>query len=380
MNSGKFQLFFDTLKRYQQLPAEQACSLPADFYVNEAFLQFEVEQLLCKEWLCLGRVDELPQPGDYFTTELLGEPLLIVRGDDHVIRVLANVCRHRNMLVAEGVGNAKSFSCPYHAWTYARNGQLLRAPRMSLSESELAECRLPELRSAIWRGFLFVNLDGNAEALLPRLAGFEPIIENYRTEEMQHVFVQEEIWQTNWKCLVENFMEGYHLSVVHPKTLHPITPTRLCEKFSNGIGFTGYKAYYPDSVSGREPFASTLTEQERRCSTLFCIYPGLVASQSPNLLVYLSLQPDTADRVKVRWGAAIYNRNEVAVDRVEQLLELWKSVNAEDHEQLAKLQRGLKSRNTGVGRLAPGALEGTIWDFYQYYAHQLLHSHDLDGQ
>jgi phenylpropionate dioxygenase-like ring-hydroxylating dioxygenase large terminal subunit len=182
---------------------------------------------------------------------------------------------------------------------------------------------------------------------------------------------REETWQCNWKCLLENFMEGYHLSVVHHATLHPITPTRLCEKFAGGPGFTGYRSYYPDIVPEREPYSPALSEKERRCSTLFCIYPGLVVSQSPNFLAYMSLQPDGPDQVRVRWGTAIYDKAAVPQSKIDRFVDFWNAINSEDHAQLIRLQQGLKSRYGSSGPLAPADLEGTLWDFYQYLAGRL---------
>jgi phenylpropionate dioxygenase-like ring-hydroxylating dioxygenase large terminal subunit len=368
MSNAKLQPFLNTLRHYRQLPVEQARGLPAEFYTSEDFLHYETEQLFRKEWLCLGRADAVAQPGDYFTLDLLGEPLLVVRSDDDNIRVFANVCRHRNMPVAQGAGNTQSFTCPYHAWSYATDGHLLRTPRMTLADAELVRCRLPELRSTQWRGFLFVSFDDDAQPLAPRLSGLDPILENYQTHEMQHVMTREETWQCNWKCLLENFMEGYHLSVVHHTPLHPITPTRLCEKFAGGPGFTGYRSYYLDIVPEREPYSPALSEKERRCSTLFCIYPGLVVSQSPNFLAYMSLQPDGPDQVRVRWGTAIYDKAAVPQSKIDRFVDFWNAINSEDHAQLIRLQQGLKSRYGSSGPLAPADLEGTLWDFYQYLA------------
>ena len=217
------------LRSIQQRPQEQATALAVFCYTDPAILNYEIEQLLRNEWLCLGRADEIPNPGDYFTTLLLDEPLLIVRGDDNQIRVLSNICRHRNMLVAESCGNRERFLCPYHAWSYGRDGRLLfdsRMPKSALSDTTRAG--LPALKHELWQGFIYVNLSGTAEPLAPRLQGLDAILNNYHTDEMHHIFVTEEVWRVNWKYLV--------------------------------------------------------------------------VSQSPSLLVYMCLQPQSVDAVKIRWG------------------------------------------------------------------------------
>ena len=146
------------LEEIRNLDADQAKTLPPAYYTSEEFFELEKEEIFRKEWICLGRVDEIPLAGDYFTTELIDEPLIVVRGQDRKVRVLSNVCRHRSSVVLEGVGNRKNFVCPYHAWTYANDGQLLRAPYMDKVKGfQVKNCRLPEFASEVWHGFLYVN-------------------------------------------------------------------------------------------------------------------------------------------------------------------------------------------------------------------------------
>ena len=141
------------------------------------------------------------------------------------MRVLSNACRHRSSVILEGAGNAKNFVCPYHAWTYANDGQLLRAPYMNKVKGfDVKDCRLPEFATEVWHGFLYVNLDGKAKPLAPRLKGLEPYLANRHPEDMVVNVVLDEVWPTNWKCLAENYMEGYHLSSVH----HAPRTTKLC--------------------------------------------------------------------------------------------------------------------------------------------------------
>jgi phenylpropionate dioxygenase-like ring-hydroxylating dioxygenase large terminal subunit len=349
------------------LPEFSAQCLPGHFYTSAEYFAYEVETVLSKEWHCLGRADEVARPGDYFTTTLLGEPLLVVRGDDERIRVLSNVCRHRGMPLAEGSGSTRRFVCSYHAWSYNRDGGLANAPRMRDKGVTPDTCRLPEFRSEIWNGFIYVNLDDNALPLAPKLQRLEHLLQNYQTAEMRIVHVVEEEWRTNWKCLVENFMEAYHLSIVHPETLHPYTPTGLSRKSMSDDAFTSYCANYPDNIPSRGIGAPTLTEEERKRSTLFCLFPTQVASQAASLLVSFSLQPVAVDLIRVRWTMSTYG-DDLTKDEIEQRVALWNEVNREDREKLEKMQKALGSRHAPSGPLAPKDYEGTIWDFYRYLA------------
>ena len=107
--------------------------MPAAFYTSADFLAAETEEVLRREFLCVGHVGEVRNPGDFFTTELLGEQLLVVRDMDGGVRVLSNVCRHRGNRVAEGRGNARKFVCQYHNWAYDTAGALKVAPRSQAS-------------------------------------------------------------------------------------------------------------------------------------------------------------------------------------------------------------------------------------------------------
>lgn len=344
---------------------DRAVSLPGTFYTSQAYFDHEVETLLKHQWHCLGRADEIPQPGDYFTAQLYHEPLLVVRGDDGSVRVLSNVCRHRGMPVAQGSGSTRRFICSYHAWSYNRDGGLANAPRMRDKGLDKSKCGLAEFRSEIWNGFLYVNLDDNAKPLTGSLGSLENLLSNYRTNGMRFVYAAEEIWNTNWKCLVENFMESYHLSVVHPETLHSYTPTGLSRKALADQTFTSYCANYPNNIPSRGAGALDLSDEERQRSTLFCLFPTQVASQAASLLVSLSLLPIAVDRVGVRWTMSVHG-DDLTQDDIDERIRLWTEVNREDREKLERMQVALSSRHALSGLLAPSDYEGTVWDFYQF--------------
>jgi phenylpropionate dioxygenase-like ring-hydroxylating dioxygenase large terminal subunit len=231
-------------------------------------------------------------------------------------------------------------------------------------------CSLPSFRTELWNGFIYVNLDDNAAPLSSRLHNLEALLGNYDTQQMRIVHTQEEIWNTNWKCLVENFMEAYHLSVVHPGTLHPYTPTGLSRKSMSDDSFTSYCANYPESAETRGTGAPGLSEDERRRSTLFCLFPTQIASQAATLLVSLSIQPLAVDKIMVRWTMSTYS-NELTSDELEARVALWNEVNREDREKLERMQRGLSSRHAPSGPLSPADFEGTIWDFYRYLSRSI---------
>ena len=358
------------LASIKDLGPDQARSLPPEFYASEDFLELEKEEIFRKEWVCLGRVAEIPKRGDYFATQLLDEPLIVVRGQDDKVRVLSNVCRHRSSVILEDKGNKKHFVCPYHAWTYANDGQLLRAPYMDKVKGfDVKDCRLPEFATEVWHGFLYVNLDGKAKPLAPRLKGLEPYLANRHPEDMVVNVVLDEVWPTNWKCLAENYMEGYHLSSVHHKTLHDIKPTRLCEKIPPGEGYTGYKSHYPRRSPQRKPHHPDLTAEEKRYSMYFWVFPSHVVGVMPSGSASMCLQPRGVGEVANRCTLSSYEAEPALSPKLR--VEGRNRIMDEDREQLTRVRRGLMSRYVEPNRLGPPDLEGTVWDMFQYMARML---------
>jgi len=355
------------LQNLAALPADRPMGMPGAFYTSQDQFEHEAITVLREGWHCLGRLDEIPEPGDFFTVQLLNEPLLVVRGDDENVRVLANVCRHRGMPLAEGRGNTKRFVCSYHAWTYGRDGALLRAPRMENQGFDAKSCKLPEHAVQLWNGFIYVNLSDDAAPFAhPDL---DAMLAPYQTDEFRLVHVDEEYWHTNWKCLVENFMEGYHLSVVHPQTLHGYTPSGLSRKLVSGDGFTSYAANYPDNITPRGDGAPGLSDAERKRSSLFAKFPTQVASQAASLLVSLMIFPVNANLIRVKWTMSVY-RDNLDHDTIQQRIALWEEVNREDREKLERMQIALHSTHAVEGPLAGDDYEGTIRDFQIWLAQQ----------
>jgi len=358
-----------TLQELANLPGDRPFGLPGVFYTSPAYFDWECAHVLRDGWHCLGRIDEVAEPGDFFTLQLLNEPLIVVRGDDGEVRVLSNVCRHRGMPLAEGSGNIKRFICSYHAWAYGRDGALLRAPRMENAGFDASSCRLNSFPVQVWRGFIYASLSATAAPFGAETQALDDMLAPYETETFCLVHSASELWNTNWKCLVENFMEGYHLSVVHPQTLHGYTPTGLAKKSVSGPGFTSYNANYPQDIPSRGAGAAGLSEVERQRSSLFARFPNQVASQAASLLVSLYIFPRSPDQIEVKWTMSVYG-NDLDDDTIAGRIALWEEVNREDREKLERMQVSLHSAHADSGPLATDDYEGTIRDFLLWLAHQ----------
>ena len=212
-----------------RLPLHQASTLPGSCYVSEDWYQREIDTLFRKDWLCVGRVEQIPNPGDYFCIELLRHPLIVVRDDKREVRVHSAVCRHRGAIVAEGAGHCRAFVCPYHSWTYALSGALVSTPGSPPPMAGAAgfatkDFGLTPIRSETWGGFIFVTFDDNAPPLTKWLGDLPEFLAGYDLECFQWTHRDEYVVECNWKVWLENAFENYHAMTIHRKHMDPSKP------------------------------------------------------------------------------------------------------------------------------------------------------------
>lgn len=348
------------------LSYDQARAMPGGFYTDPRFLALECEHLFMREWICVGRREEVAQPGDFMAMQICDEPVMIIHGEDGTIRALSNVCRHRGTVMASGRGNKRRIVCPYHHWSYGTAGHLLTAPRMNKRpDFDPASCHLPEFACTVWQGFVFVSLASDPPALAPLLAPLEDMIRPYHLEQTVLRYVVDEVWQTNWKCLLENFMEGYHLSALHQQTLHKVNPTKLCRHFPPGEAYFGYHAgFSPDLLRSQKGHPELSNSQLGDC-VMLAVPPGLAVGCASDYSSFICVQPESIDRVRVKQGLIFFGPDwpQSAVDWA---VDLFQKTMAEDKAVLVNLAKGLKSRHYRPGPLGPADCEGPIWDFYNY--------------
>lgn len=197
------------------LPRSQARQMPGNLYTSTAVLASEKERIYMKTWLCAGREEQVASAGDYMTAEVLGEPYVITRDKSGKVHAFLNMCLHRGVPIAEGKGNARGFSCPYHAWYYDLEGKLLAAPHMGQSEVDLTNCRLRPMKLALWRGWIFVSFDNAIEPFEQFIAPLEKELWWFKTDECKLAEKVVLKIDCNWKLLVENLIDIYHVPVLH---------------------------------------------------------------------------------------------------------------------------------------------------------------------
>jgi phenylpropionate dioxygenase-like ring-hydroxylating dioxygenase large terminal subunit len=359
------------LARVADLPYDRAWSMPSGFYTDPAVLALERERIFRREWICIGRREEIAAPGDRLAVEIGGEPVVVLQDLEGRIRAFSNVCRHRGTLLVRGKGSGKRLVCPYHAWSYDLDGRLAAAPRLpARPDFDPALCRLPELAVAEWLGFVFVCLAAEPPPLAARLAGLEAMVRPYHLEQARLRYAAEEVWETNWKCVLENYMEGYHLSPLHRDTLHKVNPTRLCRHFPPGEAYFGYRAGFAPELPRTQKGHPDLSDEQAGDCVMFAVPPGFAVGCAADYSSYLCLQPEAPDRVRVRMGLIFFG-DDWPEATISWAVELFRQTMAEDKAVLLAMTKGLQARHHQAGPLAPADYEGTILDLYRYMARRL---------
>ena len=367
-----------SLKKLAATPLEAATAPPKAIYTLPDITAHEMDRIFASEWLCAGRADELPNPGDYMAFECGAQPLVIIRGADGALSARSNICRHRMMRLVEGRGNTRKFTCPYHAWTYNLEGQLVGAAYMDRTTCfNKSDIQLPAVRCEEYLGWIYVCLDPDVEPVAHMLADLTEKLLPYNMQDYVTIFTEDHVWDTNWKCLTENFMEGYHLPVAHRDTVgghFPVEETQFDERgsfphFTSQLfvktGTAPVGTAHPDNTS--------LTGKWRNISVMPTVFPSHMYVLAPDHLWYLALQPDGPGRTRIRYGAALAPEVLAAQSDPETYIAETKTfldaVQLEDKNVVEGIFAGAKAPLSSPGPLS--WLERENHEFTQYLARRL---------
>jgi choline monooxygenase len=195
----------------------KAHTLPARIYHDHELYQRERERIFWGSWQVVGLAQDLERPGDFFTAEVAGEPLVVNRGVDGVVRAFYNVCRHRAGAVAVGKGNRKVLQCRYHGWTYGLDGKLLKTREFDGVEDFDPDCfGRHRVAVEVWGPMVLVNLQNEAPPLATLLGEIVSETSHLKLDGLRLVERRDYEIACNWKVYVENYLEGYHIPMAHP--------------------------------------------------------------------------------------------------------------------------------------------------------------------
>lgn len=369
------------LGNYQTQEIGEARALPLSHYTSDALFKLEQEAIFRKEWICLGRLEQVENVGDFFTREVLGEPIVIVRGRDEQLRALSAICRHRYFTVAEGAGNASRFTCRYHRWVYELDGQLRGAPHMdNLNDIEGNRCRLPEFHLETWLGFIFVTLNEHPEPLLPKLKDAESHWQNYGIENWKVSPWVDEVWPGNWKLAMETALEGYHVTGLHPGTIDKFMPSSSSDFEATSEQWTLFRlaTVYEGEFEAYKPIVELFPEQDQKSAPQFGFFPNCAVSCGQMSSIWLTFLPIDVGHTHVIGGALTHPilyeqmQNNEALKQAN--AEAIDAINLQDASAMVDLQRNAYSRHGEAGLLSEK--ERCLLYFYRYLHQKLGPSFD----
>lgn len=368
----------DVLARLD-LDTAQARGLPNAAFTDPSFHELERARLFPRTWAFAAPASLVPEPGDVLPIKVAGRPLFLARGRDHTVRAFHNVCPHRGArLVTEKLHGKAVLTCPYHAWSYGLDGTLHGRPHyhgpkkhQTRCDSGPDEARLFEVRSATWHDWVFVNLDGRAEAFEDFIA---PVVREFDGHDLS-VFRRSEDamrfeFQSNWKLVVENYCDFYHVFAVHPELDIAMSDEMRramwpggCHMF-NGYSFEGASSGISVEQADLDlPKQPGLRDDLANSMVFGLVFPNFAINVYPESVQAVLFEPVAHDRTVMHMWFYYVGDAARASQFSKQRARLyndWAGLNAEDEGICRRLQEGRTSEAYDGGRMAPYWDKGTI--------------------
>jgi choline monooxygenase len=347
-------------------PLEKASTIPSPWYFDTRIARLENEQVFAHNWQVAGRVDQVRDKGQFFTTELGGEPIVVARGEDGVLRAFYNVCRHHAAaVVTELQGCAKQFRCPYHGWTYGNDGALKGMVEFEgVCDFDRAKNGLIPVAVDTWENFVFVNLDASAGPLRSFLANVPELVAPLRLTEKLNFFDRRVYTlNCNWKVYVDNYLDGgYHVPHAH-------------KGLSSVIEYTSYTIENFDRACLQSsPLSSDAKSEKGVAATrqgrafYLWLYPNFMINAYEGVMDTNLVLPLAVDKCAVVFDYYFFDTSAAAADRNGESIRVSEVVQDEDMAICDAVQKGLGSRAYLAGRLSVRREAG------EHLFHRLLHA------
>jgi choline monooxygenase len=323
----------------KELP--HASTIPARWYLDPEMLELERSAVFARTWQAVGHAKTVADPCAYLAAEIAGEPIVITRSKDGMLRAFSNVCRHRASIIAEGHGTATALRCPYHAWTYGLDGRLVGCPEFEgVADFEKSKIALPEFRVEIWGPYVFVNQDANAPSL-SEVFGEIPIeVAKIGCPADQLEFSERRDYtiSCNWKVYVDNYLEGYHLPAAHPGLFREVDYAKYRVETHR---------YYSSQIAplrgGTPRYGSTGQD-----ALYYWIFPNFMLNVYPDNLSANIIVPLGPDKTLTIFEWFSYPEQRVKPETIAFSDE----IQQEDIQICEWVQKGLHSRTYHAGRLS----------------------------
>jgi choline monooxygenase len=342
--------------------AAPAVGLEPHFYYDPEVLALEDERIFSRTWQFVAHVAQLAEPGRYLTTTAGSQPVLVLRDPEGELRAFRNVCRHRGSQLLSGSGECgKAIRCRYHGWTYRLDGDLIGVPEarsipgLDKSALGLFPAQVEELC-----GLIFVNLDPHATPLREQVAGLPERLARYRFEELRPQVEDVSSQPANWKVVVDNYLEGYHVPIAHPGLMRLLDYKRYDVELNDNWAW--FDAPLRDKPSGNrieriyqrmvEPMPG-LTEEDERVWRFILIYPNTTIDLYPDQIGIWRINPDGTERTDNQAVTLlpedVGRRSRMARYANRKVNEL---VSDEDVDLVRGVQKGIRSHGWTPGPLS----------------------------
>lgn len=320
-------------------------TLRATLYSDPEVYARERKEIFARSWQLLAHESQMPRPGDYVATTFAGYPVVAARGEDGQIRAFHNVCRHRaGPLVEDGAGHcAGAFVCRYHAWKYAFDGRLASARDFGPAEGfDPREYALFRLQCETWRGFVFFNMDFNSSTLDAAIAPIERRMRHHAADQFQNPRVSSHEIRCNWKTYVENYLEGYHIPVLHPMLNSTIA------------------ADYGTEIEPPAIFYRATPKNDAPIAGLWAwTWPCLAVNVYADGILMERMWPLSVDRMRLDYLFLFSEDADEA--EIERQIAASLVTTREDVEICEAVQRNLNAGIYDTGRLSPKHEQGVAW-------------------
>lgn len=329
-------------------------TLPGRYYTSDEIFAQELERIFYAHWVCVGRSEEIPHPGDYLLRQVGLEQLILLRDRQGQVRSFYNLCRHRGtQLCTEPSGHfTGAIRCPYHAWSFGLDGQLLAAPFMQAIDGFRREdFPLQPVAAAVWEGCLFVNLSANPE---PLTTAFAPLLDRFtpwQMPQLQSAHQIEYTLQTNWKLIAQNYSECYHCPTVHPELHKMSVSSSSANDLFRGPFLGGPMSIDPPytslSTTGDRttPPLGTIANEDLQRAYYYFIFPNLLLSLQPDFVMLHRLEPQSPNQTRILcdWLFAPEIITQPGFDPTA-IAQFWDTVNRQDWQICESMQQGIQSR------------------------------------
>ena len=332
-----------------QAPLSRAFTIPAPWYVDSRIAELENQAVFSRTWQVVGRAEQLAQPGQFVTAQVAGEPIVAVRGADGELRAFYNVCRHHAAkVVTEPCGRASLLHCPYHGWNYGLDGSLKGMPEFDgVQGFDRQKNGLVPVKADIWEALVWVYLNPGAEPLANFLGGLARRVAPLGLSELHYFDRRVYDLHCNWKVFVDNYLDGgYHVPHLH-KGLNSVldykqyiieTEDRYCLQSS-------------PMVASDEDAATGATRQGDR-AWYFWQYPNFMINCYAGYMDSNLVIPLDVDHCRVLFDFYFSDVSPARLEYNRQSVAVGNRVQEEDLGICEDVQRGLKSRAYGAGRLS----------------------------